>query len=84
MNVSDIEDVVATDVEAWGLSQEDGDDVVQELRIERRIKGNLKTDRVRRTLAEDIIFLLEGAFHSILHVTEGKIRGKQSALLSNS
>ena len=25
-----------------------------------------------------------GAFHSILHVTEGKIRGKQSALLSNS
>ena len=25
-----------------------------------------------------------GAFHSILDVTEGKIRGKQSALLSNS
>ena len=26
----------------------------------------------------------DGAFHSILHVTEGKIRGKQSAFLSNS
>ena len=29
-------------------------------------------------------FVVIGAFHSILHVTEGKIRGKQSALLSNS